>query len=145
EWFDACGMRTPTIFTAVDPDVHTVVRAMKAGAFGFVAKPFRGPELVDVLFDAIERSKAGLAAEFELRRRHEDYESLSPREREVMGLVVRGKLNKVVGAELGITEVTVKVHRGRVMQKMRAGSLADLVKIAAELRVAQAPAESRLS
>jgi len=126
----------PTIFISHDGDVPTAVRAMKAGAVEFLTKPLADEVLLDAIRGAIERSRVELADEFELRQLRQDYASLSQREREVMALVAAGLLNKQVGAELGISEITVKAHRGKVMQKMQADSLADLVKIAARLRIA---------
>jgi len=129
------GLGMPTIFMTEHGDVPTAVRAMKAGAVEFMTKPLAESVLLDAIQSAIERSRAELSDTLELRELRHDFTSLSQREREVMELVVRGLLNKQVGAELGISEITVKAHRGKVMQKMQAYSLADLVKIAARLDV----------
>jgi FixJ family two-component response regulator len=126
----------PIIFIAADGDVPTTVRAMKAGAVDFLVKPFSDNMLLNAIGNAIERSQAVLRFEAELGELRRHYQTLSRREREVMGLVVRGLLNKQVGVELGISEVTVKAHRGQVMRKMNAASLADLVHIATRLGVA---------
>ena len=125
----------PTIFITGHGDVHTAVRAMKAGAVEFLTKPIPDGVLLTAIRGAIERSRVELADEYELRQLRQAYALLSQREREVMALVAGGLLNKQVGAELGISEITVKAHRGKVMQKMQADSLADLVKIAARLRI----------
>jgi len=134
----------PTIFITGCGDVPTAVRAMKAGAVEFLMKPFADEVLLAAIHGAIERSRAELDDENEVRVLREYHASLSQREREVMALVVRGLLNKQVGGELGISEITVKAHRGRVMQKMRARSLADLVRIAARLRLTSAPPSRQL-
>lgn len=123
----------PIIFITGYGDVPTSVRAMKAGAVDFLTKPFSDEALLAAIRSALDRSRAALSHEASLRKFREDFESLSPREREVMALVVAGKLNKQIGSQLGISEITVKAHRGRVMRKMNAESLADLVKIAAML------------
>jgi FixJ family two-component response regulator len=129
----------PIIFITGYGDVPMSVQAMKAGAVEFLTKPFSDDVLLDAIQHALERSESALGEELELRALRDDYASLSRREREVMALVVSGLLNKQVGAELGISEITVKAHRGNVMRKMKADSLADLVKIAARLHVAPAP------
>lgn len=123
----------PIIFITGHGDIPMTVQAMKAGAAEFLTKPF-GPEmLLSAIHAAIERSRAALDAQLDLRALRGRYDSLTPREREVMALVVRGQLNKQVGGDLGISEVTVKAHRGRMMQKMEASSLAELVNMAARL------------
>ena len=128
----------PIIFITGHGDVPMTVRAMKAGAVEFLTKPFGDEVLLGAIRHAIERSRAALDREAELRALQDCYASLTPRERQVMALVVAGRLNKQVGGELGISEITVKAHRGKVMRKMKANSLADLVKMAAQLRLAPA-------
>jgi FixJ family two-component response regulator len=123
----------PIIFITGHGDVPMTVRAMKAGAVEFLTKPFRAEELLSAIHHSIGRSQAALRQDSEIRALRERYASLSPREREVMSLVVRGRLNKQVGGDLGISEITVKAHRGKMMRKMRADSFADLVKMAAKL------------
>jgi FixJ family two-component response regulator len=123
----------PIIFMTAHGDVSTTVRAMKAGAVEFLIKPFRHHVLIGAIEEAIGRSRAALAQAAEMRALQESYESLSPREREVMALVVAGLLNKQVGSELGISEITVKAHRGKMMRKMNADSLPELVRMAARL------------
>jgi FixJ family two-component response regulator len=129
----------PIIFITGYGDVPKTVQAMKAGAVEFLTKPFAEEVLLSAIRQAIDRSQAALGREAELRTLRDRYASLSGREREVMTLVVSGLLNKHVGGELGISEITVKAHRGRMMQKMKAGSLADLVNMAAQLGLARAP------
>lgn len=124
----------PVIFITGYGDVPMSVQAMKAGAVEFLTKPFSDEVLLAAVHDAIERSRNAVDQEAELRRIREAYALLSTREREVMDLVCAGLMNKQVGGELGISEITVKAHRGQVMRKMNAQSLADLVKMAAKLR-----------
>ena len=124
----------PVIFMSTEIDVAATVQAMKAGAIEFLTKPLSVLALTRVLEHAIERSHRVMLRRAELRQLAQRYASLSRREREVMGLVVSGRLNKQTGGVLGISEITVKSHRGRLMRKMQAGSLAELVMMAATLR-----------
>jgi len=123
----------PIIFITGHGDVPMSVRAMKAGAVEFLTKPFKDDVLLNAIGGALDRSRAVVRQESEMRALRNCFESLTPREREVMTLVVSGLLNKQVGGELGISEVTVKAHRGQVMRKMKADSLPDLVTMAATL------------
>jgi FixJ family two-component response regulator len=129
--FDRTEM--PIIFMSCQADIAATVQAMKAGAFDFLTKPLRGDELLRAVRQAVERSTAELRHLARMQALRARYESLSRREREVMELVVSGRLNKQVGGELGISEITVKAHRGKLMRKMEARSLAELVKMAANL------------
>jgi len=123
----------PIIFITGHGDVPMTVQAMKAGAIEFLTKPFHDEVLLTAIRQALERSRLSVAEETEMQDLRNRYSSLTPREREVMELVVSGLLNKQVGGELGISESTVKAHRGQVMQKMKADSVADLVKMTARL------------
>ena len=129
----------PIIFITGYGDVPMSVKAMKAGAIEFLQKPFRDDTLLDAIGNAIERSRVALQHESDMQSLRKRYESLTPREREVMALVCAGLLNKQVGGELGISEITVKVHRGQTMRKMQAGSLPDLVTMAAKLGLPTTP------
>lgn len=125
----------PIIFITGHGDVATTVKAMKAGAVEFLTKPFRDDTLLKAIREAIGRSHSLQSSAAEIRRLRERYESLTRREQEVMALVISGLLNKQVAAELGISEITVKAHRGSVMRKMQADSLADLIGMAARLDI----------
>ena len=129
----------PIIFITGHGDIPMSVQAMKAGAIEFLTKPFGDDVLLSAVRNAIERSQAALGREAERQALRNCYALLTPRERQVMALVVSGLLNKQVGGELGISEITVKAHRGKVMQKMKADSFAELVKMAASLRLPSVP------
>ncbi|KKZ84060.1 DNA-binding response regulator [Rhizobium phaseoli] len=133
------GIELPIIFISAHSDIPISVRAMKAGAIEFLTKPLREQELLDAAYAGIERDCARrqeVALIAELRSR---YDSLTPREREIMNLVVAGSVNKQIAAQVGLSEVTVKVHRGHVMQKMQARSLVDLVRMADGLGLSTKP------
>ena len=129
----------PIIFITGHGDIPMSVGAMKAGAVEFLTKPFNDEVLLTAIRQALERSRLALAQEAEMQELRDRYASLTPREMQVMALVVSGLLNKQVGGELGISEKTVKAHRGQVMQKMKANSVADLVKMAEKLHLTALP------
>jgi FixJ family two-component response regulator len=133
----------PIIFISGLADVPMTVKAMKGGAIEFLTKPLKDDVLVNAIRRAIKRSEVALIRESELQALRTRFASLTQREREVLALVVCGRLNKQIGSELGISEITVKAHRGRVMDKMKADSLAELVNMAARLRLARPPGADR--
>jgi FixJ family two-component response regulator len=128
----------PIIFITGHGDIPMSVKAMKAGAVEFLTKPIDDEALLNAIQHAIERSKVALESEIETEKLRGRYESLTPREREILLLVVSGLLNKQIGMKLGISEITVKAHRGKLMQKMKADSLADLVRMSVDLRLTPA-------
>jgi FixJ family two-component response regulator len=131
----ANGINLPVIFITGHGDIPMSVRAMKAGALEFLTKPFRDQDLLDAIQQALERDRGARQQRSETAGLRERFDSLTAREREVMGLVVSGLLNKQIAGELGTSEVTIKIHRSQVMKKMSAGSLAELVRMTEKLGI----------
>jgi FixJ family two-component response regulator len=131
----ARNIKTPIIFITAHGDIPMSVRAMKTGAVEFLTKPFRDQDLLDAIQTSLTQDRARLEKEKELTEVRNRFQSLTAREREVLPLLVTGRSNKEIAAEIGTSEITVKVHRGNLMRKMQAGSLVDLVRMAAELNI----------
>jgi FixJ family two-component response regulator len=129
------GIRIPIIFITAHGDIPMSVKAMKSGAVEFLTKPFRNQDLLDAIHQALDRDRVARQHEGELRKLRSRHQSLTPREREVMALVVSGRMNRQIANELGTSEVTVKIQRGQVMRKMQAESLAELVGMAAKIDI----------
>lgn len=130
------GVPIPIVFLTGHGDIPMTVQAMKSGAVAFLTKPFREQDLLDAIQQALERDRTTRAQQREVEDLRKRYETLTPRERQVMDLVVSGMLNKQIAGELEASETTIKIHRGHVMQKMQAGSLAELVRMADKVKLA---------
>ena len=129
------GVQIPIIFITGHGDIPMTVKAMKSGAVEFLTKPFRDQDLLDAIQQALQRDRATREQQIEVDNLRKRYGTLTPRERDVMALVVSGMLNKQIASELGASEVTVKIHRGRMMEKMQVGSVAELVRMADKLQL----------